>query len=101
MHTIKLEIDHGTYKKYTIRGTPLEFYGSIVLEKYGDQWSIELMRVFPERQGYGSILLNYVLNDMKCSFTVCPVTNASRNFFKKHGMNDKHVINSKNLNSKK
>ena len=50
------------------------------------------MKVIPERQGYGSILLNYVINDMKVDMTVCPITDQSKAFFKKHGMTEKGIL---------
>ena len=66
-------------------------YGYIVAEKYDDVWNIELMHVIPQREGYGTILLKYSLDDMK-KFTnkvvVNPITNEGRNFFKKNGFDE-------------
>ena len=59
------------------------------MEKY-QQWNLELMRVIPERKGYGSALLNYVFKDMKGAgiVTVCANSLGAAEFFKKHGMRD-------------
>ncbi len=69
--------------------------GYIILDKYpghNPEWNLELMKVIPEGYGYGSILLNYVMNDMKVDMTVCAITDESRAFFKKHGMSEKGIL---------
>lgn len=88
---IYLETDHkrydeNKYKSYVLTDKK-SIYGRIVLEKYGDIWNIELMNIFPKRKGYGTILLRYVLKEMKNSkFAVCPDTEESKRFFKKNGI---------------
>lgn len=70
-------------------------FGYIVVDKYPGhipEWNLELMKVSPERQGYGSILLNHVINDMKVDMTVCPISDKSKAFFKKHGMSEKGIL---------
>ena len=63
--------------------------GYIILDRYpgkNPEWNLELMEVIPKRQGYGSMLLNFVMNDMKVDMSVCAMTDESKTFFEKHGM---------------
>lgn len=75
------------------------FIGNIVAIKYNNYWDIELMNVVQKRQGYGSFLLNYVINDLKNTtnlLTVHPVTKESLKFFQKHnfksGFQDQELL---------
>lgn len=77
-------------RKYTILNESDKIFGYIVVEKYGDTWNIELMEIIIrfQRQGHGSVLLNYALNDLKSItdvITVCAITDEGRGFFAKHG----------------
>ena len=78
-----------TRRKYVIKheSDSEYFIGYITLEKYLNHWNIELMNILEQRKGYGTQLLNYVINDMKNitqKLTVDPVTDESRCFFNKH-----------------
>jgi len=84
------EIKGDNYKRYEI--TDKNVYGYCVIEKYSSGWNLELMGVIPKRKGYGSILLDFVRKDMSTNMTVCPVTETSIKFFKRHGMNDKYIL---------
>ena len=77
-------------RKYIISNESNKIIGYLVVEKYGDTWNIELMKIVSQyqRQGDGSILLNYALDDLKGvtqMVSVCAVTKEGRNFFAKHG----------------
>ncbi|CAH6418483.1 Hypothetical protein POVN_LOCUS199 [uncultured virus] len=92
MTTVKLacEKEGATYREYTITGVRIS--GRCVVEKYAEGWNLELMNVTPERQGYGSLLLAYVRKAMGVPLSVCPVTDASKAFFTKHGMTADYVL---------
>lgn len=83
---VSKEVDRPAYKRYTLQGGAISGY--IVLEKCGSIWNLELMKVLPTGQGYGSRFLERVLHkeglDPKL-MTVCPTCDDSRRFFTKHG----------------
>ena len=81
---------YSEYKRYEI--ICKDVYGYIVVEKYITGWNLELMNISPQRKGYGSILLNHVRKDIGTNITVCPVTEVSREFFKKYRMTDKYIL---------
>lgn len=61
--------------------------GYIISEKYDNYWNIELIEITNQRKGYGTCLLEYVLNDLKNKTKIVwthPTTNNAVNFFKKH-----------------
>lgn len=91
------------YYRYEFADDSKKACGNIVLEKYeryntdkfkevyglpSDKpvWNIELMRCIPEGKGYGSQLIQFVKDNMDCSFTVCPTSPAAKCFFRKHGI---------------
>lgn len=97
------------YRRYELIGHNI--YGCCVVESYASDsstseqkdfpqgkaspenlWHLELMTVMPQRQGYGSLLLEHVRKDVGTSMTVCPVTDESEAFFTKHGMTEKYVL---------
>ena len=88
---IKLAEQSDKRRKYTIhhKGS-IKFFGLLVVEKY-DNWNIELMNVLVPCKGYGTLLLNYVLNDLFTinssilKVTTCPISYESENFFEKNG----------------
>jgi len=84
---IVLEECNPTYQRYKIKSKNAS--GKLVVERTTDkEWHIEVMEVYPERQGYGSILLNHVLSELRKSgtkkVTVHPISEASIRFFAKH-----------------
>lgn len=86
LQKIILENENLNYKKYRIRDD--RYAGYIVLECYKGIWHLELMLVTPTNIGLGSYLLNYVLTkeNLKTeNMTVCPISEESRRFFKRHG----------------
>jgi hypothetical protein len=84
--SVELNQNQYHHRRYYLRNEDQHIHGKIVLEKYGDQWHLELMNTFPSRQGLGTILLQHVLKDMKCNLSVHAVTPESKSFFTKFGM---------------
>ena len=101
MCQIILYKDKPKYRKYYIHCTYIDkndkvynVCGYIVFEKY-DMWNLELMQVSPTGKGFGTILLKYVMKDMRCDITVCPTSDESKKFFIKHGMDNENIIHYK------
>ena len=81
-----------TRRKYIIKHeNDNEFFvGYLIVEMYQSHWNIELMNVLEheQRKGYGTQLLNYLINDMKSitnKLFTYPITEESRSFFSKNG----------------
>lgn len=78
--SVTITKETSTYIKWRDSGA-----GFIVLEKYGDTWHVELIRVAPPRQGIGSRLLKTARERFRGeSMTVCAVEEGVP-FFAKHG----------------
>ena len=92
----KLYEQNDKRRKYIIyKNDPNLFNGYIVIEKYMHKnemcWIIELMYITEQRKGYGTLLLDYVVNDMKNitnKLVVCLVSEEGNNFFKKYGFDE-------------
>lgn len=85
---IKKTVDKNHYKRYSFKNELNT--GFIVLEKYGDIWNLELMSMQPTGRGWGSKFLLEVLkreNLLAEEMTVCPISEESRRFFRRHGFN--------------
>lgn len=83
-----LEKSTENYRRYKIVSNVAA--GKIVAERIlDDTWNIELMSVYPERQGYGTLLLKHVMNELqhdRCNKIIThAITTASVAFFAKNG----------------
>lgn len=75
------------YKKYIFK-IGIISVGSIVLEKYGEQWNLELMHVFPTNEGFGSLYIKCIKmideDFIPEKMTICCTSEESQKFFRKH-----------------
>ena len=92
---MEIILEKGTpnYRRYKILSK--DAAGTLIAERvFADIWRIELLKVYPERRGYGTLLLKHAMTDLHASKIVThAITRDSANFFKKNGfVNDKGYI---------